>query len=72
MKYNYIDARGYWDDDAHKAFDVKISTSKWDGKFDDDDHQIFYYLDEDETLKEGDIIADNFTITKIYRKDKEC
>ena len=23
MKYNYIDARGYWDDDPRKAFDVK-------------------------------------------------
>ena len=67
MKYRYLEARGYWDDNSQNAFDVKIAIDKWDGNDEcEDDMQIFTYLDEDESLMEGDIISDNFTIVKIY------
>jgi len=67
MKYRYLEARGYWDEASHNAFDVKIAIDKWDGNDEcEDDMQIFDYLDEDESLMEGDIISDNFTIVKIY------
>jgi len=69
MKYNYFWVEGYWDDDSDNPFEYRISTDTWNGKFDSDDEQIFYYLDKDETIKEGDIISDGFTITKIYGKD---
>jgi hypothetical protein len=67
MKYNYFCVEGYWDNDSDNLFEYKISPDKWNGKFDSDDEQIFYYLDKDETIKEGDIIADGFTITKIIK-----
>jgi hypothetical protein len=66
MKYRYLEARGYWDDNPQNAFDVKIAIDNWDGNECEDDMQIFTYLDEDESLMEGDIISDNFTIVKIY------
>ena len=69
MKYNYFWVEGYWDNDSDNLFEYKISQDKWNGKFDSDDEQILYFLDEDETIKKGDIIADGFTITKIYGKD---
>ena len=69
MKYKYIEANGYWDNQTDKKFDVKIATESWNGNEDSDDEKIFYYLDKDETIKEGDIISDGFTITKIYGKD---
>mgnify|MGYP003141907912 FL=1 len=65
MKYNYFTVEGFWDDDSDNVFEYKISPDEWDGKFDSDDEQILYFLDKDETIKEGDIIADGFTITKI-------
>ena len=69
MKYKYIEASGYFDNQTNNVFDVKIATEGWNGKCDSDDEKIFYYLDNDETIKEGDTISDGFTITKIYRKD---
>ena len=67
MKYNYFWVEGYWDNNSGNLFEYRISTDSWNGKFDSDDEQIFYYLDKDETIKEGEIIADGFTITKIIK-----
>ena len=69
MKYKYIEASGYFDEQTNNVFNVKIATEGWDGKCNYDDETIFYYLDNDETIKEGDTISDGFIITKIYRKD---
>lgn len=70
MKYNYFWVEGYWDDDPIKNInEYKISTDPWDGKFDSDDEQIFYYLDKDDKINVGEVLTDGFTITKIHRKD---
>ena len=67
MKYNYFTVDGFWDDDPDKnIYEYKISDDVWDGKFDSDDEQIFYYLDGDDRPKEGDIVVDGFTITKVH------
>ena len=70
MKYNYFWVEGYWDDDPRKdVSDYRISTDPWDGNFDSDDEQIFYYLDKDDKINVGEVLTDGFTITKIYGKD---
>ena len=44
MKYRYLEARGYWDDNSHNAFDVKIAIDRWDGNDEcEDDMQMFTY-----------------------------
>ena len=65
MKYNYFKIEGYWDDEPNKIHEYKISPNKWDGKYDSDDEEIFYYLDGDEKPKVGDSVVDGFIITNI-------
>ena len=68
MKYNYFTVEGFWGDDPdRKTHEYKISPDKWDGKFDSDDEQIFYYLDGDEKPKVGEVVVDGFIITKIIK-----
>ena len=68
MKYNYFWVEGYWDDDPKKdIWEHRISTDPWDGKFDNDDEQIFYYLDKGDKIIVGEYLTDNFVVTKIIK-----
>ena len=74
-KYETMRCTGFWlpvNPRTRAAVDlvqVLVAKGDWDGEEDADDERIFYYMDGDE-LSEGDIIAEDFVITKI-EEDEE-
>ena len=63
-KYEFKDCEGYWDDDPESIFTVRIALGEWDGIEDDEDQEIFWYMDG-YPLRVGDVISDGFVITNI-------
>jgi hypothetical protein len=66
MKYETKECEGYWMDDPENIFSVRIALGEWDGLEDDEDQDIFYYMDG-EPLKVGSILCEDegFYISKI-------
>jgi len=67
-KYETISVEGHWDDEPEYTFTVKVALGEWDEMEDDDDCEIFYYLDGS-PIKVGDVIADGFVVTAIDSDD---
>jgi hypothetical protein len=70
MKYDVWKVRGFWLPDSplmqgSVTFkDVLVAKGDWDGEEDEDDEQIFFYMDGME-LHRGDIISDGFVVIEI-------
>lgn len=52
------------DNENGRSFDVKIALGFWNGREDAEDESIFFYMD-DEPLKVGMIVCEDFTVTHI-------
>ena len=70
MKYITKECEGYWTDDPENILGVRVALGEWDGVEDDEDQQIFYYMDG-EPLKVGSILCadEGFVITEIYGEE---
>jgi hypothetical protein len=66
MKYETRDCEGYWMDEPERVFSVQIALGDWDGVEDEDDQEIFYYMDG-EPLEVGAVISEGFYITRVER-----
>ena len=64
MKYEARECEGYWTDDSENIFGVKVALGEWDGVEDDEDQEIFYYMDG-EPLKVGTVVSEGFYITRV-------
>jgi hypothetical protein len=64
MKYTTKQCEGYWEEDPENIFSVQIALGEWDEVEDEDDREIFYYMDG-EPLSVGKVISDGFVITEI-------
>ena len=68
-KYETRDCEGYWKDEPERIlYPIRIALSEWDGVEDDEDQDIFYYMDG-EPLSVGMVISDGFVITEIYEEE---
>ena len=64
MKYDTRECEGYWMDEPERFLPVTIALGDWDGLEDDEDQEIFYYMDG-EPLKVGTVVSEGFYITRI-------
>ena len=64
MKYETVTCEGYWDDDPENIFEVTVALGEWDGIEDEEDRNIFYYMDG-EPIEVGMIISDGFVVTEV-------
>ena len=60
-KYNPIYVNGFWNDNGKPFFNMSVTEEVWDGVEDQDDQDIFYYMEGTPIL--GD--HGDFTITEI-------
>lgn len=51
------------------SYDVEVALGSWDGKEDDEDRRIFFYMDG-EPLELGMIISEGFLVTYIEERDE--
>lgn len=63
-KYEFRDCEGYWEDDPESIMSVRIALGEWDGIEDDEDQEMFYYMDG-APLTTGAVISDEFVITEV-------
>lgn len=64
MKYDTVIARGFWEGEPNRLFDMPVALGSWDGVADAEDEGIFYYMDGS-PLTVGSVIAENFVVVEI-------
>ena len=63
-KYQHIRVNGYWKDDKSPIIDRIVTPDVWDGYEDEEDEDIFYYLEGSPIL--GD--HGDFVLTEIIEE----